>query len=155
MFVNTPADILYFCLGQPTHFNFCEPRRLDSPAHFDICEGWLDSPTHFDFCEGLDSPTHFDSCDGIYECFIIADLLNRRTTGSPAGAVIRIAADPGNVVLDNHGSDDWKQQARQEGGRKARAEAWHYHWDRCRRCCTAAGIQVVLQFKRSAITKHS
>ncbi len=58
MIVNMPADLLYFCLGQPTHFKFCE--RLDSPAHFDFCEGWLDSPAHFDFCEGLDSPTHFD-----------------------------------------------------------------------------------------------
>ena len=48
MIVNMPADLLYFCLGQPTHFNFCE--GLDSPAHFDICDGWLDSPTHFDFC---------------------------------------------------------------------------------------------------------
>ena len=37
MIVNMPADLLYFCLGQPTHFKFCE--RLDSPAHFDICEG--------------------------------------------------------------------------------------------------------------------
>ena len=26
-------------------------------------------------------------------------------TGSPAGTVILIAADPGDVVLDNHGSD--------------------------------------------------
>jgi hypothetical protein len=94
MMVNMPADLLYFCLEQPTHCNFCE--RLDSPAHFDFGEGCLDSPTHFDFCEGLNSPTHFDfcegldssthfdSCDGNYECFIIADLLNRRTTGIPA-----------------------------------------------------------------------
>jgi hypothetical protein len=44
-------------------------------------------------------------------------------TGSPASAVILVATDPGNVVLDNHGSDDWKQQATQGGGRKARAEA--------------------------------
>jgi hypothetical protein len=44
------------------------------------------SPTHFDFCEELDSqaPTHFDSCDGNYECFIIADFLNRRMIGMPA-----------------------------------------------------------------------
>ncbi len=26
-------------------------------------------------------------------------------TGSPAGTVNLIAADPGNIVLDNHGSD--------------------------------------------------
>jgi hypothetical protein len=44
-------------------------------------------------------------------------------TGSFASAVIIIAADPGNVALGNHGSDDWKQQAKQGGGRKARAEA--------------------------------
>ena len=31
-------------------------------------------------------------------------------TGSSAGAVILIAADPGNVVLDNHGSEDWKRK---------------------------------------------
>ena len=30
--------------------------------------------------------------------------------GSPAGAVILIAADLGNVVLDNHGSEDWKRK---------------------------------------------
>ncbi len=37
-------------------------------------------------------------------------------------------------------------------------ELWYrdiyWHWDRRRRCCTAAGIPVVLQFKRSAIMKH-
>ncbi len=95
MFVNTPADLLYFCLGQPTHFDFCEgfdsPTHfefcdgwLDSPTHFDFCKGWLDSPTHFNFCEVLASPTHFDSCDENYECFIIADRLNCRMTGMPA-----------------------------------------------------------------------
>ena len=39
--------------------------------------------------------------------------------GRPSSAVILIAADPGNVELDNHGSDDWKRKG---GGRKVRAE---------------------------------
>jgi hypothetical protein len=40
-------------------------------------------------------------------------------TGSPASAVILLAADPFNVVLGNYGSDDWKQQATQGGYQKA------------------------------------
>jgi hypothetical protein len=50
MFVNTPADLLYFCLGQPTHFEFCE--RLDSPTHFNFCKG-LDSQNPFRFLRGM------------------------------------------------------------------------------------------------------
>ncbi len=95
MIVNMPADLLYFCLGQPTHVNFCE--RLDSPAHFDFCEGWLDSPTHFDFCEGLDDQTHLDSCDG--------------NGGGPSDSVTPRSAPYGSLlawlVAYNRTSESW------------------------------------------------
>ena len=66
-----------------------------------------------------------------------------------------MAADFGNLVLNNHCLDDWKQQATQGGCRKARTEALHHQWDRVLENHARDGLVLGKPVKQVVTSGHS